>query len=169
MACAALGLLAGWQPADSQDAEALKAAIVVNVLQFVQWPGEGDRAGQPLALCAERGGAMWSQLAPLQGRAVRSTRPLEVRELPSTTEALRQCDVWFVEPQGGPRSLRPAVAAGLPILLIGERERPEAAALAIALHWNGERIAFDIDLQAARRAGLQISSKLLRLAARVQE
>ncbi len=168
-ACSALACLAGLRLADAQDGQSLKAAIVVNMLQFVQWPDEADKAGRPLTLCADRAGALWDQLLPLQGRAARATRPLEVRSLPSNAEGLRQCDVWVVEQDAGTKSLRPNAAVGQPILLIGERERSDDGVLVVALHWRGERLAFDIDLQAARRNGLQVSSKLLRLAARVQE
>jgi len=39
----------------------------------------------------------------------------------------------------------------------------------IALQMRGDRVAFDIDLAAARRSSLQVSSKLLRLARSVRE
>lgn len=167
--CAVLALLASGRRSDAQNGESLKAAIVVSLLQFVQWPGEADKGDKPLTLCADRAGSIWSQLAPLQGRAARAARPLEVRALPASVEGLRQCDAWVVEPPAGSKLPPPAAAAGMPILVIGDREQTESGGLTVALHWKGDRLAFDIDLPAARRNGLQISSKLLRLAAHVQE
>ena len=45
----------------------LKAAIVYSLLQYVQWPDEAAlAAGAPLALCAERQGALWPHLTVRQ-------------------------------------------------------------------------------------------------------
>jgi hypothetical protein len=148
------------------DANPLKAAVVFNLLGFVQWPGESELPPMtPLPLCAERGSPLWPHLLALNDRVVRQFR-LVVRELPGADNG-PACDVVLVEREGGVRGM--PVRAGLPVLLIGDTDGAAEPGVLIALHMRGDRVAFDIDLAAARRSGLQISSKLLRLARSVRE
>lgn len=150
------------------DASALKAAVVFNLLGFVQWPGESELPPMtPLRLCAERGGPMWPHLLALNDRVVRQFR-LVLRELPGADNS-SACDVLLVEREGGARRLPARIGSSPPVLLIGDTEGGAEPGVVIALHMRGDRVAFDIDLAAARRNGLQVSSKLLRLARSVRE
>ena len=160
--------LGGCSRAWALDASPLKAAVVFNLLGFVQWPGESELpANTPLHLCADRGGPIWPHLMALNERVVRQFR-LVVRDLPGV-EIGPVCDVWLVEREGGARRLPMRSGAPSPVLLIGDIGGADEPGVVIALHMRGERVAFDIDLAAARRSGLQISSKLLRLARSVRE
>lgn len=144
----------------------LKAAIVYSLLQYVQWPDEAAlAAGAPLALCAERQGALWPHLAALNGRAVRQLR-LELRD--ATDEAAaRGCRAWMLE-DGGRVPPQQRAEAGL--LTIGDGARADAAGVVIGLRRGpASRLSFDVDLVAARQQGLQVSSKMLRLARQVRE
>lgn len=164
------GLVGPGGGALAQDELALKAAIVFNLLQFVQWPGQADwPPAAPLRLCADRAGALWPQLSAVQGRPVQGTRVLELRDTPATAEALSECHAWLAEPGPGARRLNAAGAEGRPVLVIGDGERAEDAGVIVGLRRSGARLGFDVNLAAARRGGLQISSKLLRLAGKVSE
>lgn len=164
--------LGGGARAWALDASPLKAAVVFNLLGFVQWPGESEfPPNTPLHLCAERGGPIWPHLMALNERVVRQFR-LVVRDLPGIESGPASgpiCDVWLVEREGVVRRLPMRSGAPLPVLLIGDTGAADEPGVVIALHMRGERVAFDIDLAAARRSGLQISSKLLRLARSVRE
>ena len=143
----------------------LKAAIVYNLLQYVQWPDEAALgAGSPLALCAERQGALWPHLVALNGRAVRQLR-LELRDA-ADGAAARGCRAWLLEDGG--RVPPPRGEPGL--LTIGDGARADAAGVVIGLRRGpAARLFFDVDLVAARQQGLQVSSKMLRLARQVRE
>ena len=143
----------------------LKAAIVYNLLQYVQWPDEAALgAGTPLALCAERQGALWPHLAALNGRAVRQLR-LELRDS-ADEAAARGCRAWVLEDGGRPPPARPEPG----LLTIGDGSRAEAAGVVIGLRRGpSSRLFFDVDLAAARQQGLQVSSKMLRMARQVRE
>lgn len=147
----------------------LEAAIVFNFLQFVDWPAEAAPApGGDLVLCMAPASRLSAPLRLLAGRRVRSHR-FELREL-APDEPARGCHAVFVDADArvpGPalrRQLR-----SLPVLLIGDDQLPAAEAVTIRLGESDGRIAFDVDLAAARRSGLQISSRLLRLARKVSE
>ena len=144
----------------------LKAAIVYSLLQYVQWPDEAALAANaPLALCAERQGPLWPHLAALNGRAVRQLR-LELRDA-ADEAAARGCRAWLLE-DGGRAPPPPRAEAGL--LTIGDGARADTAGVVIGLRRGpASRLSFDIDLVAARQQGLQVSSKMLRLARQVRE
>lgn len=153
----------------AQDLVALKAAIVVNLLQFAQWPGEEQApTDAPIRLCADAGGTLWPQLGSLQGRPVRGAHPLQLRDVPAAADGLRQCHAWVLEAPPA-RRLTAAAAEGLPVLVIGDVGRGDEPGVVVALHHSGGRLAFEVDLRAARRNGLQLSSKLLRLAGKLRE
>ena len=161
-------LLALAGPAPAQEEAPLKAAIVLNLLQFVQWPDEADwPAEAPIVLCADRHGPLWPHLAALAGRVARGHRTLQLREAAGGPDALRGCQAWLTEPTS--LSRRPAGTPGVPLLVIADIGLGDDAPAVVALRRVQGRIGFDVDLAAARRAGLQISSKLLRLAGKVRE
>jgi YfiR/HmsC-like len=166
MLALALSILPG--AARAQDLPALKAAIVFNLLQFVQWPNEAVLApGAPFAMCMARASPMWESLAALQSRSLHGQRFLQVRDWPASPQALRECHAVLVEAGGRRQPL--AALAGLPILVIADADMAGEAGVIIDMRTSGERLGFNIDLGAARRSGLQISAKLLRLAGKVQE
>lgn len=146
----------------------LEAAIVYNILLFVDWPPEAaPPGGGTLVLCLDPSSRLAGPLRSLAGRPVRSQR-LELRELPPA-EPVRGCHALFVDAGVKPR--RPlAPLKGVPVLLLGDEQAatPEEP-LAVRLGEAGGRIVFDVDLAAARQARLQISSRLLRLARKVSE
>jgi len=162
----ALSLFAGALPARAQDDGALKAAIVFNLLAFVQWPREAELPpGSPLRLCGDRHSPLWPHLAALRERPLRQLR-IELREL-GEQESPRDCQVLVLDAGSG--RARPPPRAQAALLTLSSDERPDAGDVVLDLHRIGGRIVFDIDLAAARRGGLQISSKLLRLARTVRE
>jgi len=167
------GLLAGMAAA-APDEHALKAAIVSNLLQFVQWPAEWEAmpAGSALGVCADRAMPMWPHLKALQDRPVRQWQ-MTLREPPvNQAELGRQCQVWIVE---GARAGRPAgalparTAAGRAVLTLGDGERADEDGVIVSLAMADGRVAFDVDQAAARANQLRISSKVLRLARAVHE
>lgn len=142
---------------------ALREAIVVKLLMFVDWPGPRPREPE-LRLC-ETGGA----IRGANGRMVRDRR-LKVVEINRDLGELHRCDVFFADADS-PR-LVPAVAAGerkTALLVIAEGEQTLQQGATIALSRAGGRMVFDVNLASARAAGLTISSKLLRLARHVVE
>jgi len=56
------------------------------------------------------------------------------------------------------------MAAGKGVLIVGESAKVLPACGAIAFVQEGERLRFDVNINAIRRQGLRASSKLLRVA-----
>lgn len=156
----ALGLLAG-RPAAAQSAnpDALKAEVIYRLLMFVTWPAEREGAGRPLQLCTLGEGRMDSALQSLAGRSIRHLS-VEVRRQ-ARPDQLAGCHLLYL-PAAQP-ALRAALAE-LPILVVSDVAAMLDQGAMINLQIEDGRIVFDVDLDAARRAGLAVSTQLLRLA-----
>ncbi|MDH4189491.1 MAG: YfiR family protein [Betaproteobacteria bacterium] len=142
--------------------EQLRAAFLYNFALFVYWPapptGEFD-----LCLYGANPAIATETLAGKRvgGAALRVRRPANVSEL-------RGCQVLYIDGRDRAALARAREAvATLPVLTVSEasefNDRPAMINLIVA---QG-RIAFDIDTEAAGRAGIQVSSRLLRLARKV--
>ena len=152
-------------PVCAADDEALKAAVLYNILLFVQWPGEAAApADAPLRVCARRGSSLWPQLVRLQDRTVRGQR---VQVCDAAADARpRDCNVLVLERKAArlPREL-----IGAPVLVVADGAGAVGDGIAVSLEMSNGRVVFDIDPQTARRSGLQLSSRLLHLARNLRQ
>ena len=143
---------------------ALEAAIVFNVLQFVEWPNESGLAeGAALTLCLRGDSPLMAPLRLLDGRAVRRMT-LRVARLDGAPHA---CQAAYIDSAAAEQDARNAVRD--PVLVIGSSDYRPAARPTIQLVFAEGRLAFDIDQRRAQQSGLSISSRLLRLARAVSE
>lgn len=143
----------------------MKAAFIYNFTVFTEWPPEAQGQSAPLAVCASPANPLWTALGSLKDKPVNG-RAVALR---STAGSVRGCDVlvldradrerwpqWKRELEGG------AVLTVTDDAVIGH----DGAVITVAS--ADRRMAFDIDMAAARGARLVLSSKLLRLARSVQ-
>lgn len=135
----------------------LKAQIVVRSLLFVEWPAAALAPGQPLVLCVADAHPMADALDRLAGQPINGRR-LEVRR--TTPVALAPCQVGVV----GPQTLAALKSPPRGLLLISDAHGASDLGAMISLQTDQERVVFDVDLNAVRTAGLDISTRLLRLA-----
>ena len=145
----------------------LKAAIVFNILLFVEWPASVLPEGSDLVMCVAPQAGLSSALKKLAGRDLRGHR-LEVRDMPPA--APRSCRVLYVESAERTRlgaSLAALSAAGT-LVLSDDADAPRDST-AIVLQRAGNKFVFDVRLQPVRTSQVQLSSKLLRLAREVIE
>lgn len=152
-------------PAAAHSEYEIKSAMLYNFTKFVEWPGSAlGEAGAPAVVCV-LGDDPWVPVleAALRNKTVYG-HPLVVRRLDSGTDPKR-CAVLFMGASDGKEIARIVQSVGRwPVLTIGERVRFSRLGGVIAFLRDGNRIRFEINLDAAERAGLQVSSKLLRLA-----
>lgn len=150
------------QAAETASEYAVKAAFIYNFISFTTWP---EPAPHP-RLCVLGRDPFGPALDNLAGKEAPGGR-LEVRRL-STDESMRGCLVLFISD-----SERANLAAILERLegaaVLTVTDLPEAAAkgVIIKLALEGQKVVFRVDNEAARRARIQLSSKLLRLAREV--
>jgi len=148
----------------------VKAALLLNFAKFVQWPSAAfDGPNTPFHLCVWSSEAADQALRQLtEGKSLEG-RPLQVDRLESL-DAARGCHMLFVghaDVTAVMRLLHEGFGHG--ILTVGETEGFAQAGGVINLVLWQDRVSFEINLAAAGRAGLTISSKLLNLAVIVHD
>ena len=159
------------EPDDSATASEyqLKAAFVYNFAKFVEWP-EGAGAVDTVNLCVSGPEVAYAtEVRVVSGKKLKG-HPVTVRWLHSPADVAQQCQILFVASPGGElvRQTLAAVRDG-PVLTVGECPGFLKAGGMINFLLRDSRVRFEINLAAARKAHLTISSELLRLATYVAE
>ncbi len=173
IACCILGgliALDGGQPVSAQSNPLseyeVKAAFLYHFAQFVEWPPEETfkGAGSPLTYCTIGEDRFHGALdAALNGKTI-GARSFRVQHLKQPQE-IQRCQVLFIGAEE--KNLLPAILAGVKgssVLTVGESEHfvQEGGMIGFLLEEN--KIRFEVNLEAAERAKLKMSSRLLELA-----
>ena len=144
----------------------VKAAFLYNFAKFVEWPpGTVTKSNDAIAICIIGQNPFGSTLEDMvQGKRI-GDRSFVVRRLPDTLQA-KGCEILFIGAGEWKRARALLdVLRGAPILTVGETDDFTSFGGVIAFQLEGPRVRIQIDLEAADRAKLRISSKLLNLAA----
>ena len=161
-------LMPGTARAELRAPEAVvKAAVVFNVLAFVKWPETHAAGGERLLLCVLGDEATDQQLLQQTGGQVQGRR-LVVERLALSLYEQQGCQAVFIGSANSPLIYRVAAAnPGRPVLLLGEGPSAQENGAMIVLSLSADRFVLDVNATALREAGLIVSSKLLRLARRI--
>jgi hypothetical protein len=162
-------LLLAWGLGTGLDAAApseyqVKAAILYNFTRFVEWP-EGAFADEraPLVIGVLGHDPFGPDLDELmRGKSVHG-HDVVVRRFPKLGD-LAPCQLLFVsaaDVRQLPRALERLKGAS--VLTVAESDGPPPRDAVITLLVEENKVRFDIDLGAAERFRLKLSSKLLRL------
>jgi hypothetical protein len=140
----------------------VKAAFLYNFVKFVEWPALSP--GAPIVACfiGNNGvGVVFADIVRgknIGGHALEATQP-------QTSAAWHSCNVLFI-----PDAETALSTAGLdaiktmPVLTVSDGNGFAQAGGIIELYVEGGRMRFAINVDAAERSGLHISSRLLGLA-----
>jgi hypothetical protein len=143
----------------------LKAAFIYNFARFTAWP---DRPDKLLHLCVLGRDPFGSALDTINNKEVGQLR-IVVKRLRNADDAMRTCQIVFITDSEVesfemlPESLRRAAG----VLTIADREGTARQGVIIEMTTDDRKIAFEFNQDSARRARVEISSKLLRLARKV--
>lgn len=146
------------------DERAMKAAYLYNFAVFTQWPKLSSTAFQ---FCVLGASAVDEELRRLQGRPVQSGLPLVVRNVVPGDD-LEPCQLLYVD-DSQRRQFAAALGRlnGYPVLTVTDAEGLVEHGAMIEVRRQGNRLAFDVNLPAARRVKLDFSARLLKLASYV--
>lgn len=141
----------------------IKAAFLFNFAQFVKWPASGGQMTIGILGDDPFGGALEKTV---KGESV-DGRKLTIRRA-RKAEDLKGCQIVFVaNSEGGNLNAILAALAGANVLTVGELDDFVKQGGAIGFTSSGGKVRFEINTGATQRAGLNISSRLLKLASRV--
>lgn len=150
--------------AQSLNETAVRAAFVFNFGKFVEWPAGTVDGRERFTICyAGAVDALFRELGKLEDRRVQKL-PIEVMRVPRPTE-IRQCAV-LVLAEGEARQVKREVlraAEQAHVLTVGDAEGFAASGGAIGLVTIADRVSFEVNLDAARAAGLRIPAQLAQL------
>jgi hypothetical protein len=152
------------QPADEYR---LKAAFVHRFTQFVEWPASALAGRSSFQFCVVRPNPFGAALQETVAGEVVDGLRLEVRDIDRPAQ-LDGCQVLFVP--NHVRAAEPLLeeAARRNVLTVGESPGFLDEGGIITLRVVDRRLRFEVDTDAAARAGLRVSSQLLRLALAVR-
>ncbi|NOZ67719.1 MAG: YfiR family protein [Deferribacteres bacterium] len=147
----------------------IKAGFLYNFAKFVEWPDDAfaDKS-IPLNLCILGRDPFGPALRSVEGETFMG-RKLVVRRF-SRLREIDNCHILFIS--SSEKKRLPAILArmkGKQILSVADMEGFARRGGIINLIKVKDRIRFEINVDAARRAGLKISSKLLNLATIIRE
>ena len=146
----------------------LKAAVVSKFPAFVEWPAAALDSRTTIDLCVARPNPFGAALTQLVSGELLRGRTMVTREVASGGD-VGACHLLFV-PRGSDIDTRVLIAGAAKhhVLTVGESPRFLEEGGIINLHLVEGRIRFEVDMVAANRAGVRLSSQLLRLATQVR-
>lgn len=157
------------QSLDGLTDQQVKVAFVYNFAKFVEWPGDAFASPQsPIVVCLPPQATASAASATIEGRRAQG-REVRVRRDVRPDE-LHGCHILYVATADGriaEGQIRSAM--GLPLLTVGESVGFAGSGGMIGFVARDERVHFEINPDAAQRAGLRISAQLLRLAILVRD
>jgi hypothetical protein len=143
----------------------VKAGFLYHFGWFVEWPATTDQGRTPAftigVLGAQPFGGVLDDI--MRGKSI-GARPVVIQYYQRVDEAV-SCHILFIsasEEEG-----LPAILSGLgeaSVLTVSDMERFTERGGMISLRLVGQKVRFDINMDAAERVGLKLSSQLLRLA-----
>jgi hypothetical protein len=165
---AAVALSAPAPRAQGVEEYAVKAAFLFNFVRFTEWPPAAfpnDRA--PLVLCIVGTDPFGAALDSLEKKPVKG-RELHV-DRKVTPGTLNKCHVAFISRSrsGNVREVL-KTAEALTVLTVSDIDEFARKGGIIGLVTDGGKIRFQINVKAAERVGLKLSSQLLKLASIVE-
>ena len=149
----------------------VKAAFLYNFAKFVEWPEEAndplnlpEHANDPIKLCIVGDDPFRSILDEMVKGKTIGGRAMEIKRI-KAAEGLRDCKIAFISAseRRHARSILESLQ-GARILTVGESRDFAREGGIINFILEDNKLHFEINVDAAQRAHLKISSKLLSLA-----
>lgn len=172
LAIAATAILPGRSAAAQaqvlHDEGRVKAAFLVRFGQFIEWPADSFKAVDGEFVIGVIGSSpVFEGLRELAGTRAASGRAVSVHAI-AKTDDLPHMHILFVGASEQARMTQHvAGVAERPVLVVGEWDEAIEQGAAINFMLIERRVRFEIALDAAKKARLVVSSRLLSVAARV--
>ncbi len=140
----------------------LKAAYLYNFASFTEWPVEFE----DFELCVFGKDPFGSILKQIASRKI-NRRPITTRTV-RTIEGVEGCQMIFVAPSASShiQQIQKHIV-GQPVLTVADSKGALDGGVMINMETQRGKVSFEVNLPVVKQHGLEISSKLLRLAKRV--
>lgn len=142
----------------------VKAAFIFNFAKFVDWPpAKSQESATTMNVCVIGNEPLGAALSAIEGK-IAGGKKIRIR-LEPPQQSLGSCSILFVgdaENEQLGRILETVKNAS--VLTIGDTKGFTRQGVMINFYMDNKRVRFEINPKAASRAGLQISSNLLKIA-----
>lgn len=167
-ACTGAGAAAALWAEDATLEYRVKAAFLLNFTRFIEWPaGAFSDAGAPFTICILGPDPFGKALDDIVEGEAAGDRKLTVRRITEEPPP-KSCQMLFMVP-GGKDISKTLEALGPGVLTVGEEEAFTREGGAIAFVIDHHRVRFVVNVAAAGRAGLKLSSRLLSVARAIEK
>ena len=157
------GTASSWAEKPSRDD--VQAAYLYNFGKFVRWPERDSHA--PLVVCVAGQDSFRQTIEKLVAGEQIDERPLQVRSVDHPEDTMG-CSILFVgTPESGKAQGYLEATAGKPILTVGDGPDFLARGGMIQFVLVEDHVRFSVNLEAANRNGVNLSSELLKVAVSV--
>ena len=146
--------------AEIDNSPAIKTGFLYNFFKFLEWPNPGDS----YRLCATSNTGLESFLITLDAKLV-NNKPIKVFTNVEN-QALKNCDLVFIGPNENAVEIN-AILHGLPIVTVSDNQDFIEQGGMIELLEIENRLAFELNMDTAKTAGIHISAQMLKLAKNV--
>lgn len=146
----------------------VKAAFLTKFPEFTAWPDGSLAARKAIDICVAGPNPFGQTLAELVADRIVHGLPLVTRRIDSA-QAVDTCQVVFIASASpGSRKAYLARAAARPVLTVGDAPDFLDEGGIVQLRMIDGRVRFEVNAEAADRAGVRLSAQLLRLAIAVR-
>jgi len=145
----------------------VKAAYLLNFTKFVEWPPEDFANGDaPISICVLGDAPLTPVLRQMVEGELVGGRKVVLQKAPS--EPAKSCQVLFVS-KSDKAGTKLAGEMGRGVLTVGEDDNFLADGGMINFIIEDRRVRFDINQKAVENSSLKLSSKLLKVARKVEK
>jgi len=146
----------------------VKAAFLYNFAKFVQWPANTAHSSSNILFCIIGNDPFGPSIDELEKKEI-GGRSIRVRRL-KTPEESSGCHILFVSESesGDITNLLQMFAQERGLLTVSDIEGFSRRGGIIEMFLKDGKVRFSVNIAAAGQAGIDMSSKLLRLATRVE-
>ena len=146
----------------------VRAAFVYNFTKFIDWPAAALPA-DGFRICVIGDKPFERALAAMVAGESVQGRPVSVAD-PAVPSDVSRCQILYVGRQQAERGRRAlALSISRQVLTIGDGARFLQEGGAIRFLVEDDRVRFDVNLPAVQRAGVTLTSTVLRVARRVEK
>jgi len=148
----------------------IKAAYLLNFARLVEWPRDAFTSlDSPVTIGIVGNDPFGDALEQtVEGKRINNRR-IDVQRL-QWNQDLRRCQIVFISSTDSARIGELTTRlAGLPVLIVGEARQLATRGATINFMIEDDRVRFEVNVEAARRARLTVSSQILRVAKIVKE
>lgn len=151
----------------------IKTAFLFNFGKYVDWPAAtlSDKNNDTLYICVQGIDPFGDNLKALEGKSIGSHKvKIKNVDILKGDDPVQGCHILFIS--HSERDLLSEIykkLEGHPVLTVTDMNDSSDSGAMINLIVIDDKVRFEINLESARRAGMEISSQLLKLATKVTE